>query len=159
MKYLSTKLGSSPVIVKGLFAVSKAAVFEAWTDENEIIQWFGASPNSMQRAEIDLKVGGLWRFIFEETDEKTVSLEGEYLEIVDNEKLVFSWKHVVRNQKGELTQTESSRVTVSFDEGVGGTKVTLIHENINAETGRLGVGKGWENTFKSFQNIIVKTNN
>ncbi len=158
MNFLKTELGSNPVIVEGIFTVPAARVFEAWTDSDEITQWFGASPNSMIRAEIDLRVGGIWRFIFDETDQKTVCLEGEYIEVSPNNKLVFSWKHVTETTGGEKTATEASKVTLDFEELGDSTKVTLTHEGITSEYGLLGVGSGWENTFASFESIIAKTN-
>lgn len=158
MNYLTTELGTSPVIVEGTFAVSAETAFDAWTDSNEIHQWFGATPNSMKRAEIDLKVGGAWLFIFEETKEKTAVLEGEYLEIITNEKLVFSWRHTVTNQSGEKTTTLASQVTITFAENNGRTKITLNHENINSKDGLLGVGTGWHGTFQSFKEKF-STNN
>ena len=157
MNFLKTELGSSPVIVEGVFAVPAARVFEAWTDSDEITQWFGASPNSMIRAEIDLRVGGAWRFIFDETEEKTVCLEGEYIEVSPNNKLVFSWVHVVKLASGDKTATETSKVTLNFEEMGESTKVTLTHEGITSEDGLRGVGSGWENTFASFKSIITKT--
>ena len=158
MTYLTTKLGESPVIVEGIYNVSAASAFEAWTNPNEITEWFGASPNSMERAEIDLTLGGTYRFIFEETKEKTIALEGEYLEIIPNEKLVFSWRHVVSSHGGQQTATEDSRVTLIFAETDGKTKITLNHENINTKDGLLGVGNGWQATFESFNNIIAINN-
>lgn len=152
MNYLSTELGASPVIVKGTFAVSAETAFEAWTDPNEIHEWFGPSPNSMKRAVIDLKIGGAWQFIFEESEEKAVFLEGEYLEIIENEKLVFSWRHAVIKDGDEKVVTESSRVTIRFDEKDGKTTITLNHENITSKDGLLGVGKGWQGTFQNFNN-------
>ena len=158
MNYLSTELGASPVLVEGTFAVSAETAFEAWTDPSEIHEWFGPTANCMVRAEIDLKVGGAWQFIFEETDEKTVMLEGEYLEIVQNEKLVFSWRHAVITGDNERVVTESSKVTLRFNEADGNTTITLNHENITSKDGLLGVGKGWQGTFKNFNNKFAANN-
>lgn len=154
MNYLTTELGASPVIVKGIFPCSPDEAFNAWTDEAEIMQWFGAEANSVKRAEIELKIGGQWRFIFEETAEKTVSLEGEYLEISPGSCLVFSWRHVISTSDGAITKTAASKVSIRFNEAPNGTQITLNHENIQSEDGRLGVGKGWQGTFTSFQKSI-----
>ena len=151
MNYLTTELGATPVIVQGIFPCTQKEAFDAWTSPDEIMQWFGAEPNSVKRAEINLEIGGQWRFIFEENDEKTISLQGEYLEISEPEKLVFSWRHVIAPTSGEPTSTPNSKVTISFNDTPNGTMITLHHENIQSEDGRLGVGKGWQGTFTSFQ--------
>ncbi len=150
MNYLTTVLGESPVVVQGVFPCTPQQAFEAWTDPAEIMQWFGAESNSVIRAEIDLKIGGQWRFIFTETQEKTIALEGKYLEIQEAEQLVFSWRHVVAPVHGQPVATAYSKVSINFNKDPKGTMITLVHEDIQTEDGRLGVGKGWQGTFTNF---------
>ena len=157
MNFLTTKIGASPVIIIGTFPVSAARAYKAWTSEDEIIQWFGTEPFCVKSASIDLSVGGSWKFIFEDTPQKTISLQGEYIEIIPNEKLVFSWKHVTENKGEEKTSTAPSKVTVKFRELNGETTITLHHENINNEDGRKGVGSGWQCSFESLQNIFKQS--
>ena len=154
MNYLRTELGTTPIIVKGTFPVSPAEAFEAWTNPEEITQWLGEDPNTMKHAEMDLKVGGSWAFLFIDTEEKTGTLEGKYLEIIENEKLVFDWRFNEQYADGREEITEQSLVTILFEEDGDGTKITLTHENINNRDGLLSVGTGWEGTFNNFANII-----
>lgn len=157
MKYLKTELGSTPVIVEGIFPVSKEEAFEAWTNPDEVVQWLGENPNSMISAKINLKVGGKLSLLFIEGEEKTGTLEGKYLEIIENEKLVFDWQFYERFKDGNEIITEQSVVTIVFKEVPEGTKITLTHTEIDNRDGRLSVGKGWNGTFNNFANRIAKT--
>ena len=156
MKYLKTEHGKTPVIVEGIFPVTKEEAFEAWTNPDEVVQWLGENPNSMINAKIDLKVGGKLSLLFIDTEEKTGTLEGKYLEIIENEKLVFDWQFYERFNDGNEIITEQSIVTIVFKEDPKGTKITLTHSEIDNRDGRLSVGSGWNGTFNNYANRIAQ---
>ena len=109
-------------MLKAFFPVTKEEAFEAWTNPDEVVQWLGENPNSMINAKIDLKVGGRLSLLFIDTEEKTSTLEGKYLEIIENEKLVFDWQFYERFNDGNEIITEQSVVTIVFKEDPKGTK-------------------------------------
>lgn len=155
MKYLKSELGSTPVIVEGIFPVSIEEAFAAWTNPDEIVQWLGENPNSMISAKIDLKVGGSISMLFIDNEEKTGTLEGKYIEIVENEKLVFDWQFYERFNDGREEITEQSIVTIIFKTVNYGTKIILTHAEIDNRDGRLSVGTGWNGTFNNYANRIA----
>ena len=158
MNFLKTAPGAEPVIVEGLFAAPVDRLFRAWTDPDEIIEWFGRAPRCLVSAEIDLRVGGRWCFVLEETAEKTSKLEGEYIEIEPDQSLVFSWSHVTAFADGRREATHASRVSVTFTPHGKSTRIDLRHEAIEKEDGRLGVGKGWTLSFTSLEKLFVHIN-
>lgn len=110
-------------------------VFAAWTVPEELARWFGPGPGPVTLAETDLRVGGRYALAFKEDgDEHHVS--GTYLDIVPNEKLVFTWtwRHLPEQQ---------SRVTVSIESEHEGALVTLTHEQFVDEHIRDLHRKGW----------------
>ncbi|MFK8049748.1 MAG: SRPBCC domain-containing protein [Halioglobus sp.] len=143
MGILQSPPGQDPVTLSNTFNASSERLFRAWTDAAELKKWFGPRPNSLVSVIVDLRVGGTWCFLISESAEKKVQLTGEYLKIESNKLLVFSWSHVEEYASGEKESTPFSQVTVRFTEVADGTKVDLVHENIVAEDGRLGVGRGW----------------
>ena len=56
--FLRSAPGSDPIVVEGTFAASPERVFRAWTRPEEVRKWFGQQPDSLESAEIDLRVGG-----------------------------------------------------------------------------------------------------
>lgn len=154
MNYLCSELGQSPVVVKGIFPVSPAEAFAAWTNPGEIVAWLGEHPNTMKAATIDLRIGGEWSFLFIDTDEKTGTLRGKYLEIIENEKLVFDWAFHEEYRDGRKTVGEQSMVTILFEAVDNGTQIHLTHENILSKDDLFNVGGGWNGTFNNFANHI-----
>ena len=75
----NTEPGADPIVVEGYFAAAPARVFQAWTDPDIVMRWFGRVPNSLHSATIDLRRGGAWRFVESSDDVKSVGFEGEYV--------------------------------------------------------------------------------
>ena len=147
MTFLKTPLGEEPVIVEGRFEASPQRVFRAWTDPSEIPKWFGPGDNKVKSARIDLRVGGNWRFDYGRREGQLDWFEGEYLEVVPDRRLVFTWKHTREYDDGRIEETAASKVSIDIDEIDQSSSVRLVHEAIVQAEGRTGVGQGWEGTF------------
>jgi len=153
--FLKSAHGQDPLIVEGYFAVSPQRMFEAWTDPTIVQIWFGNGSEPLHSAEINLTAGGSWRFIKSQDSEKAVGFEGEYLEIVRDARLVFSWRHIVLFADGKREVTPDSRVEVTFTADGPGTQVHLVHSGIGAEAARKGVGSGWESCLGKLVDIFA----
>ncbi len=71
--------------------VSPEAAFAAWTDPESVKQWFAPRPYSTSVCEIDLRPGGGFRTVMNDPDgELLADSTGCYLEIVPNERLVWT---------------------------------------------------------------------
>jgi uncharacterized protein YndB with AHSA1/START domain len=73
MTYLQSAPGDEPVIVEGHFDAPIKRVFQAWTTPDAVKAWFGTDSHQLANAEIDLRVGGAYRFEFKGSDETAVS--------------------------------------------------------------------------------------
>ena len=147
LEFVRTEPGEDPIVVEGYFAATPARVFQAWTDPNIVVKWFGQAPNSLHSATIDLRPGGAWRFLKSKDDDKSIGFEGRYQVIQPGEKLVFSWAHVITHANGEREATPYSRVEVIFTPKGDGTFVRLVHSAISDDAARRGIGGGWEAAF------------
>ncbi len=159
MSFLRSTPGEDPVEVSGFFRASPARLFAAWTTPSELQQWFGSAPNTVRAAEVDLRVGGRWCCVFkggeEGAEDPQTQLEGEYLQIEPDSKLVFSWSFVELFADGRREATPESRVTVEFNAVGERTRIDLRHEAIRTEDARLGVGRGWGASFASLQALLA----
>lgn len=156
MNFVQSAPGSDPIVVEGYFAASPERVFNAWTNPDVLRKWFGLTPNSLEIAEIDLRVGGSWRLMKSEAGNKTIGFEGQYQDVRPAERLVFSWSHVVSHESGEREQTAASIVEIDFTPKGKGTFVRLVHSAIASEDARRGVGGGWESSFTSLSDLMVE---
>jgi len=156
-KYLQSTPGDDPLVVESYYAVSPDRMFEAWTVPEIVQAWFGLGTEPLHSAEIDLKPGGGWRFIKTKDSEKAIGFEGEYLEIVVNRKLVYTWRHIVLFGDGRREVTPDSTVEVTFTADGPGTQVYLVHSGIGSEDARKGVGGGWESCFGRLVDVLANS--
>src|SRR2546422_3373707 len=70
------------------FDAPKRLVFKAYTTPELVRKWWHAKRGTMTVCEIDLRVGGTWRYVMETPEGMEVAFHGTYREIVPDEKLV-----------------------------------------------------------------------
>jgi uncharacterized protein YndB with AHSA1/START domain len=76
------------ILITRDFDAPKELVYKAWTTPELVRRWWHANRGEMTAAEIDLRVGGSWRYAMVTADGFEVAFHGEYREIVPNERLV-----------------------------------------------------------------------
>ncbi len=70
--------------------VPRELVWRAWTQPEHVKQWFAPAPWTISECEIDLKPGGQFYTVMQSPEGQAFPNMGCYLEIVPNEKLVFT---------------------------------------------------------------------
>ncbi len=76
------------IMMTRVFDAPRRLVFEAWTKPEHLLRWFGPHSCPIVACEIDLRVGGAWRFILRGPDGKSLGMRGVYREIKPTERLI-----------------------------------------------------------------------
>jgi uncharacterized protein YndB with AHSA1/START domain len=108
------------VVQTRLLAAPKATVFEAWTQADHLVQWWGPHGFTITIQEIDVRPGGVWRFVMHGPDGRDYDNEIRYLEVEAPERLVFL--------HGDEADPDAFRTEVTFVEEAGKTRVTMRQE-------------------------------
>jgi uncharacterized protein YndB with AHSA1/START domain len=121
-----------PQVVRSIeIEVPPSAVWRWLATQEALRRWI--SPN----LEIDLRVGGAYRFL---GPDKETWIVGSVLELVPEGTLILSW---MEEAQGWL---HPARLVISLAASPIGTKVTLVHD------GFAGIGKpGWPETVKDYE--------
>jgi uncharacterized protein YndB with AHSA1/START domain len=101
------------------FDAPRDLVFEAYTRPALLKRWFGPPGWTLVVCEIDLRVGGRWRFEMEKVGGARMGFGGVYQEIVRPERIVSSEKFDDAWYQGDATST------VTFVERSGKTTLTM----------------------------------
>jgi uncharacterized protein YndB with AHSA1/START domain len=119
------------------FDASRHLVFDAMTRPEHVRRWFGCEAFTLPICEIDLRVGGAYRFVMRTPDGHESTLQGTYLKIVRPERVVF----VERILMPGFTSDEY-QVTSTFDEIGSGTRLTttILHNSKENRDGHLNSG-------------------
>jgi uncharacterized protein YndB with AHSA1/START domain len=76
------------ILITREFDAPKHLVYQAVTSPELVKRWWNAKRGEVTSAEIDLRVGGKWRYVMVTDDGMEVGFHGEYREIVPNERIV-----------------------------------------------------------------------
>jgi uncharacterized protein YndB with AHSA1/START domain len=95
-------------------------VFDAWTEPELLKRWWvpESVPITLLSCELDVRVGGTYRFVFQVDPTTTMAFFGRYLEVSPPSRLVWT------NEEGE---GDAVVTTVTFDETEGRTRL-VVHD-------------------------------
>lgn len=77
------------LVFERTFDAPRYVVWQAFTDPDRIPRWWGPHGTTTEVVEMDVRVGGTWRYISRAPDREDVVFHGEYLEVVPPER--FTW--------------------------------------------------------------------
>ncbi|WP_164001660.1 SRPBCC family protein [Pyxidicoccus caerfyrddinensis] len=81
--------GDRDLVMTRVFNAPRRLVFDAWTRPELLKRWLGVQNGwSMTVCEVDLKVGGGYRFVWSRPGTGNMGMRGVYREIVPGERLV-----------------------------------------------------------------------
>lgn len=141
---------SSPVAERELFLsrilnAPREKVYRAWTDPKLITQWFTPPPFVTTHAETDVRPGGASLVVMRGPDGTEYPNRGVYLEVVPNERLVFTDAYT---RAWEPSEKPFMTVILTFeDAGDGKTRYTarVRHWTVDDREAheKMGFHAGW----------------
>ena len=111
------------ILITREFDAPKHLVYEAWTTPELVRRWWHAGRGEMTACEIDLRVGGTWRYVSVTDDGFEVGFHGEYRELVTNERIVST---EVYEGMPAGSPEEGTLNTATFTESDGRTTLTVL---------------------------------
>ena len=106
------------ILITREFAAPKELVFKAYTTPELVERWWAGRRGKVTSVEIDLRVGGRWRFVMVTPDNFEVAFHGTYTEIVEGERLVSTEVYEgVPVPEGEEEQGTLNTLTLTEVEG------------------------------------------
>ena len=106
------------------FDAPRHLVYRAWTTPELIKRWWHARRGRATVADVDLRVGGKWRWVMVTDSGHEVAFHGEYRAIVPNERLVYT--EVYEGVPGG--DDEPALVTVTLTDIGGRTRMVEVME-------------------------------
>ena len=106
------------IVMERVFNAPRELVFKAHTDPNLIAKWWGPRRYTTTVDKMDLRVGGVWRFVQHDAAGNEYGFNGVYREIVPPERLSYTFEF--EGMPGHVLVE-----TVTFEERDGRTKVTV----------------------------------
>src|SRR5881227_2291271 len=113
------------ILITREFDAPRHLVYRAWTTPELVKRWWHANRGEATIAEIDLRVGGKWRYVMVADDGTEVGFHGEYREVVPNERIVST--EVYEGLPEGVSEEDAATLnTATFDEQDGRTRLTIL---------------------------------
>jgi uncharacterized protein YndB with AHSA1/START domain len=119
------------------FDAPRHLVYKAYTIPELVKRWWGGDRGEVTIAEVDLRVGGKWRYVMTANGGYEVGFHGKYREIVPNERLVYT-----ETFEG-MPEGEGLNI-VTFDEENGRTILKNVAEYPSKEIRDTVINSGME---------------
>ena len=160
---------SRPFIISRTFDVPRDVVWQAWTDRERLMQWFGPKGFAMVKATLDLRPGGVFHYCLRTPDGTDMWGKFVYREIEAPRRIVLV--NSFSDEKGGITRHPMSATwplqlltTTTLTEQGGKTTVTVEWSPLDATDAERhtfdgahdSMKQGWGGTFEQLAEYLAK---
>jgi uncharacterized protein YndB with AHSA1/START domain len=135
------------ILITREFDAPRELVYKAYTTPELVRRWWHAKRGEMTVCEIDLRVGGEWRYVMVANGDMEVAFHGEYREIVPNERLVST-------EVFEGFPDAESLNTLTLTETDGRTKLEILVQHENKEHRDAHIDSGMEDGLQDALDLL-----
>ncbi|MGH7459912.1 MAG: SRPBCC family protein [Longimicrobiales bacterium] len=125
------------ILITREFNAPRHLVYKAWTTPELVKRWWSARRGTVTIADIDLRVGGTWRWVMMTDRNFEVAFHGVYRELVPNERIVCT-------ETFEAFPDGEALCTYTFTEQDGRTMLTALVEHEKPEHRDAHINSGME---------------
>jgi uncharacterized protein YndB with AHSA1/START domain len=132
------------ITIARVFDAPRERVWKEWTEPESFADWFGGAESEvpLSTVSMDVRPGGSWRLtMFAGPDRREIHWKGEYLEVVESERLVFT----ISDQPGE--EAYELITVVLTDLGDGRTEMHFQQRGRMSAEQYERAGEGWSSFF------------
>jgi uncharacterized protein YndB with AHSA1/START domain len=151
------------IAISRVFDAPRDLVFDAWTEPDRLMEWWGPRGFTCPHSTIDLSVGGICHNCMRSPEGVDYWSKGIYKEIIRPEKLVYSDSFA--DGEGNIVPAsyygmpgewpEESLIIITFEEHDGQTVFTLHHQGIPAGENRDMCKEGWSQSLDKLEEYLA----
>ncbi len=135
------------ILITREFDAPRHLVYQAWTTPALVKRWWAADRGEVTVADIDLRVGGSWRWVMVTNGGFEVAFHGEYREIIPNERIVSTEVY-------EGVPEAEAVTTMTFTEQDGRTTLTLLVQHKTQEHRDGHINSGMESGMQTAMDLL-----
>lgn len=146
--------GRQEIVINRIFDAPREKVFKASMDPKLIPQWWGPKRFTTKVDKMDVRPGGVWRFVHRDAEGNEYAFHGVYHEIVPNERVVDTFEF--EGMPGHV-----SLETMTLEEQDGKTKLTTrsVFQSVEDRDGMVGsdMEEGVAETMDRLAELVEKS--
>jgi len=153
----SADLSSRELSLTRIIDAPREKVYRAWTEPELLKQWFAPLPYTTTAAELEVRAGGANLIVMRGPDGAEMPNRGVYLEVIPNEKLVFTDAFT---KSWEPSEKPFMTVVLTFEDLGGKTKYTarVLHWTAADKEAheKMGFHQGWGQCADQLAALVTK---
>jgi uncharacterized protein YndB with AHSA1/START domain len=153
----ATPSSDRELVLARMIDAPREKLFRAWTDPELLKQWFAPLPYTTPHAEMDVRPGGSSLIVMRGPDGNEFPNRGVYLEVVENERLVFTDAYT---KAWEPSEKPFMTVILTFEDEGGKTRYTarVRHWNVADREmhEKMGFHEGWGQCADQLAALVAK---
>ena len=140
------------IVIERAFAAPAHLVWRAITEPELVRQWWHANRGEITECEIDLRVGGKWRYAMRPQGGEEFAFYGEFLELVPNEKIVQTEIFAPFPDNGS-----TNTMTLTERDGVTHLRTLVQHQTPEARDMHINSGMegGMQDAFDRLEQVAI----
>ena len=131
------------ILITREFDAPKHLVYKAWTTPELVQRWWSGRRGTVTLAQIDLRVGGQWRYVMEAEGGFEVAFHGEFREIVENERIVNTEVYEMPGAPPLPPEEEPVNI-ITFTERDGRTTLSVLTQTSSRQLRDMIIDSGME---------------
>jgi uncharacterized protein YndB with AHSA1/START domain len=144
------------ILIEREFDAPRHLVYKAYTTPELVKRWWHANRGEVTLVEIDLRVGGRWRYVMTACGGPEVGFHGVYREIVPNERIV-STEFYEGVPDGVSEDDATTLNTATFTETDGRTKLSILVQAKTRMTRDAIIESGMEDGLQDALELLEQT--
>jgi len=137
------------ILIEREFDAPKRLVYKAYTTPELVSRWWPGERGEMESCEIDLRVGGTWRYVMVATGDFQVAFHGEFSEIVPDERIVTTEVY-----EGAPPGLRDPINVVTFEESEGRTTLSILMVLESREVRDMIIDSGMEGGMQEGMDLL-----
>lgn len=160
-----SKNSGDAIIITRTFNAPRELVWQAWTEPEHFMRWWGPQYFTAPVAKMELRVGGTYLACMRSPEGQDFYSTGVYREITPPQRLVFT--DAFADAEGNVVPAShygmgddwpaEILVTVTLEEENGRTKLTMRQDGIPAGEMREQTSAGWSQSFDKLEAALDQT--
>ena len=136
-----------------VFAADRQRVFDAWTDPEKLVRWWGPEGMTVPRCEMDVREDGAWLTTMRNDKGEDFTVSGIYRIIEPPSRLVLTWAwHNDGVRDGHETE-----LTIQLEAVAGGTRLILVQQTFKDGDQRGNHMGGWTSSFNDLARFLEQS--
>lgn len=145
------------LVLTSIIDAPREKLFRAWTEPELIKLWFAPRPWTTAKVEVDVRPGGNSLVVMRSSEGQDMPCPGVYLEVVPNERLVFT---DMFTKAWEPSEKPFMTGILTFEDVGGKTRYTarIKHpsESVADEHEKMGFATGWTQCTEQLAELVAR---